>query len=224
MTLGIRRWAQLELITHESLNSAIDCVEPRDHHSHRGHASYKAPSVGSSKENELETARNRWGRVHWLDFVRHCLLTRPDVEIINFDKLTYAGNTESLADITADQRYQFVRGDISDREIVNEILSAVRFDALVNFAAERMWIAASKTLLPSFRRTSSARIASSKLHGALILSVSCRSVRTRFMAARQPAKTLRSKRLSIPAARTPRAKPPPTILWRRMRTPMVSRQ
>jgi dTDP-glucose 4,6-dehydratase len=70
------------------------------------------------------------------NFIRHCLATRADVEIVNFDKLTYAGNTESLADVASDQRYQFVLGDISDREIINELLSAVRFDVLVNFAAE----------------------------------------------------------------------------------------
>jgi dTDP-glucose 4,6-dehydratase len=70
------------------------------------------------------------------NFIRHILATRTDVEVVNFDHLTYAGNPENLADITSDQRYQFVHGDISDREIVNEILSAVRFDALVNFAAE----------------------------------------------------------------------------------------
>jgi dTDP-glucose 4,6-dehydratase len=57
-------------------------------------------------------------------------------EILNFDKLRYAGNAESLADITSDHRYQFVGGDISDHEIVNEILSGIRFDALINFAAE----------------------------------------------------------------------------------------
>jgi dTDP-glucose 4,6-dehydratase len=70
------------------------------------------------------------------NFIRYILATRKNVEIVNFDKLTYAGNAESLADISSDPRYQFVRGDISDREVANEILSVVRFDALVNFAAE----------------------------------------------------------------------------------------
>jgi dTDP-glucose 4,6-dehydratase len=81
------------------------------------------------------------------NFIRHLLATRVDIEIVNFDHLTYAGNPENLADIISDQRYQFVRGDISDREIVNEILTAVRFDALVNFAArpKPTWIEASKT-------------------------------------------------------------------------------
>jgi dTDP-glucose 4,6-dehydratase len=70
------------------------------------------------------------------NFIRHILAARADVEVVNFDNLTYAGNPENLADLASDPRYQFVHGDISDREIVNEILSAVRFDALLNFAAE----------------------------------------------------------------------------------------
>jgi dTDP-glucose 4,6-dehydratase len=70
------------------------------------------------------------------NFIRHILATRPDVEVVNFDKLTYAGNAESLADISSDSRYQLIRGDILDREVVQEILSAVQFDALINFAAE----------------------------------------------------------------------------------------
>jgi dTDP-glucose 4,6-dehydratase len=64
------------------------------------------------------------------------LATREDVEIINFDKLTYAGNIERLANITSDERHQFVQADICDGEVVKEFFSAVRFDALVNFAAE----------------------------------------------------------------------------------------
>jgi dTDP-glucose 4,6-dehydratase len=70
------------------------------------------------------------------NFVRQILAAHTDVEVVNFDKLTYAGNAESLADISSDPRYRFVRGDICDRGAVNEILSTSRFDALVNFAAE----------------------------------------------------------------------------------------
>jgi dTDP-glucose 4,6-dehydratase len=70
------------------------------------------------------------------NFVRHCLTARADVEILNFDKLTYAGNAESLADISSDPRYKFVRGDIADQKLLDQILSSIRFDALINFAAE----------------------------------------------------------------------------------------
>jgi len=69
------------------------------------------------------------------NFVRHLLAPRRDVAIVNFDKLTYAGNPESLADIAEDPRYTFVRGDIADPHAVNEVFSR-GFDSVVNFAAE----------------------------------------------------------------------------------------
>ena len=69
------------------------------------------------------------------NFVRFLLNTRRDVEIFNFDKLTYAGNPENLADVAQDQRYTFVRGDITDRTAVTELFRR-NFDAVVHFAAE----------------------------------------------------------------------------------------
>ncbi|HEY4281630.1 MAG TPA: dTDP-glucose 4,6-dehydratase [Chthoniobacterales bacterium] len=69
------------------------------------------------------------------NFVRHLIHSRRDVEIVNFDSLTYAGNPESLADIADNPRYKFVRGDITDKQDVNSVFEE-RPDALVNFAAE----------------------------------------------------------------------------------------
>ena len=69
------------------------------------------------------------------NFVRHLLAARQDVEIVNFDCLTYAGNPESLADIADNPRYKFVRGDITDKKAVHAIFEE-RLDAVVNFAAE----------------------------------------------------------------------------------------
>ncbi len=69
------------------------------------------------------------------NFVRHLLTWRSDVEIFNFDALTYAGNPESLADVADDPRYHFLRGDIADPRAVNEVFTK-GVDALVNFAAE----------------------------------------------------------------------------------------
>jgi len=69
------------------------------------------------------------------NFIRHLLMSQRDVEIVNFDKLTYAGNPESLADIASDHRYSLVCGDIVDSRIVNDVFTK-RIDALVNFAAE----------------------------------------------------------------------------------------
>ena len=69
------------------------------------------------------------------NFVRHILNSRRDVNVINFDSLTYAGNPESLADIAENPRYQFIRGDITDRQAVDAVFKD-GLDALVNFAAE----------------------------------------------------------------------------------------
>ena len=70
------------------------------------------------------------------NFVRQQLETYPDVEIINVDKLTYAGNLENLADIENDSRYCFERGDICDRAFIDGVLASASVDAVVNFAAE----------------------------------------------------------------------------------------
>ncbi len=68
------------------------------------------------------------------NFVRHLLRTQDDVEVVNLDKLTYAGNLENLRDIEGDPRYTFVHGDICDAGVVRAALA--RADAVVNFAAE----------------------------------------------------------------------------------------
>jgi dTDP-glucose 4,6-dehydratase len=69
------------------------------------------------------------------NFVRFLLNARRDVEIVNFDKLTYAGNPESLTDVADDARYHFIRGDITDRSAIAELLQR-EFEAVIHFAAE----------------------------------------------------------------------------------------
>lgn len=69
------------------------------------------------------------------NFIRHLLSSRPDVEIINFDKLTYAGNLENLADIETVPRYRFVRGDVTVRNDLEPIFKD-KIRGVVHFAAE----------------------------------------------------------------------------------------
>jgi dTDP-glucose 4,6-dehydratase len=69
-------------------------------------------------------------------FVRQELETYPELTIVNFDKLTYAGNPENLADLENNPRYIFRKGDIAERADVDKIFSEFAFDAVVNFAAE----------------------------------------------------------------------------------------
>ena len=59
-----------------------------------------------------------------------------DEPVLNLDKLTYAGNLESLASLAGDARHVFVQGDIGDRARVARLLAEQRPRAIVNFAAE----------------------------------------------------------------------------------------
>jgi dTDP-glucose 4,6-dehydratase len=68
------------------------------------------------------------------NFVRHVLRSRPDLEIVNFDALTYAGSRDSLRDLEDDARYRFVHGSVIDETAVHEAMAGC--DAVVNFAAE----------------------------------------------------------------------------------------
>ena len=70
------------------------------------------------------------------NFIRQQLKQYADQSIINIDKLTYAGNLESLSDIENDERYSFRFGDICDREFIESVLESKQVDAVVNFAAE----------------------------------------------------------------------------------------
>jgi dTDP-glucose 4,6-dehydratase len=69
------------------------------------------------------------------NFVRHAL-AHTDARVVVLDKLTYAGNLESLADVSGHPRYAFVQADIADRAAVRALLRERRPDAVVNFAAE----------------------------------------------------------------------------------------
>ncbi len=66
------------------------------------------------------------------NFIRYMLHTYPDYEIINLDLLTYAGNLENLRGVEKLPNYRFIKGDICDRRLLEE----VQCDAIINFAAE----------------------------------------------------------------------------------------
>jgi dTDP-glucose 4,6-dehydratase len=66
----------------------------------------------------------------------HFLMDETDCRVINLDKLTYAGNLDTLAAFRDDPRHLFVQGDIGDRGLVARLLADHEIDAVVNFAAE----------------------------------------------------------------------------------------
>lgn len=70
------------------------------------------------------------------NFILFMLKKYKDIKIINFDKLTYAGNLENLKEIEDDERYIFVHGDICDKQLVKEVFKKYIINYVVNFAAQ----------------------------------------------------------------------------------------
>ncbi len=68
--------------------------------------------------------------------VRRFVDNYPAYEIVNLDKLTYAGNLENLKDIENASNYRFVKGDINDEKFVIKLFEEERFDSVVHLAAE----------------------------------------------------------------------------------------
>ena len=70
------------------------------------------------------------------NFIFYMRRTHPEVDLVCLDKLTYAGNLETLAPVMKDPKFRFVRIDIADRKAVYDLFEAEKPDAVVNFAAE----------------------------------------------------------------------------------------
>ncbi len=70
------------------------------------------------------------------NFIHYMLSSHPDYEIVNYDKLTYAGNLENLTDISTNPHYHFEQGDIADLPRVTEVMQKYGITHLINFAAE----------------------------------------------------------------------------------------
>lgn len=69
-------------------------------------------------------------------FVKYILAKYPTYQVVNFDKLTYAGNLENLREVENNPHYKFVQGDICDRVAVTKTIEDNKINAIVNYAAE----------------------------------------------------------------------------------------
>ncbi|MBJ6360259.1 dTDP-glucose 4,6-dehydratase [Paenibacillus sp. GCM10012307] len=69
-------------------------------------------------------------------FIRYMLKRYPNYNIINFDKLTYAGNLDNIKAVEHLPQYRFFRGDITNPQAVREALEQYEIQAIINFAAE----------------------------------------------------------------------------------------
>jgi dTDP-glucose 4,6-dehydratase len=70
------------------------------------------------------------------NFINNILNKRDDVEIVNLDKLTYAGNLENLKPSEDKKNYHFVNGDITNSELINYLFQKYKIEYVINFAAE----------------------------------------------------------------------------------------
>lgn len=70
------------------------------------------------------------------NFIPYFLESNQYIKIINIDKLTYAANISNLAEVDNNKRYTFVKGDICDRALVEDLFVEYDFNAVIHFAAE----------------------------------------------------------------------------------------
>lgn len=69
-------------------------------------------------------------------FVKYILNKYPDYKVVNFDKLTYAGNLDNLKEIENNENYTFVKGDICDMQALANAVKENKIDVIINYAAE----------------------------------------------------------------------------------------
>lgn len=70
------------------------------------------------------------------NFVRYCLERYPDLRLVNLDSLTYAGKLSNLEGLLDTGRHRFVRGDICDQTLVEQLIREYEVNTIVHFAAE----------------------------------------------------------------------------------------
>src|SRR5258708_3873339 len=70
------------------------------------------------------------------NFVEYVLKSYPELRVTTLDALTYAGSLDNLAAVANEPRHDFVKGDITDRALVDELIRDRPIDTIVHFAAE----------------------------------------------------------------------------------------
>jgi len=82
------------------------------------------------------------------NFIRYILKKYPNYKIINYDKLTYAGNLDNLKEVEKNPHYKFIKGDIADEKEVDNVFAKNKIDYVVNWAAESI---SNDTYLPLYK-------------------------------------------------------------------------
>ncbi len=70
------------------------------------------------------------------NFILHYLSNNPGTNVVNLDKLTYAGELSNLKEVESNPNYTFIKGDICDRNLIESLFDKYQFDGVIHFAAE----------------------------------------------------------------------------------------
>ncbi len=130
------------------------------------------------------------------NFIPYFLQKNPAVQVVNLDKLTYAGNLQNLSEVENSDRYTFVEGDICDVELVADIFEKYNIGSVIHFAAEshvdnsihspdsfiktniegtfvlleaakRKWMKAPNEVMPEFEKARFHHVSTDEVYGSL---------------------------------------------------------
>lgn len=96
--------------------------------------SNRVPSGQLRKSNSMKILVTGGAGFIGSNFILYWIKNHPEDQVVNLDKLTYAGNLENLRDVESSKNYKFVKGDICDTQTVNNLMAGI--DTVVHFAAE----------------------------------------------------------------------------------------
>lgn len=70
------------------------------------------------------------------NFIRYILKKHKNINVLNYDAITYSGNLDNLKDVENNKRYKFIKGNVADKKKLNKVFKAFKPDYVINFAAE----------------------------------------------------------------------------------------
>ena len=98
------------------------------------------------------------------NFIHYLMNVEPDIKIINFDALTYAGNLENLIDVSERRQYTFIQGDICDADLMVQVFDNITLTPSFILPPSHTWTAPSLDPVSSFEPILTERLPSWRRH------------------------------------------------------------